>query len=108
MLARWIEESDLETIAALVLERWPDDEQWLGWYDVSISLDLGLDDETREALRWGLASNPDYATAREAVRHPGSKPGRALAAALERASDTGFTGDLYRLHWISVDEEAKR
>jgi hypothetical protein len=108
VVGQWIKESDLETVAALVLEPWPSDEQWLVWYDVSISLDLGLDDETREALRRRLASNPAYATAREAVRHPASKPGHALAAALERASETRFTGDLYRLQWLSDVEEATR
>ncbi|WP_256792963.1 DUF3293 domain-containing protein [Terrabacter sp. Ter38] len=108
VVARWVTESDLETVAALVLEPWPDDEQWLVWYDVSISLDLGLDDVTREALRRRLSKDPDYATAREAVRHPDSKLGRALAAALEQASESGFTGDLYRLQWVSGDEEAAR
>lgn len=108
VVARWITESDLETVAALVLEPWPDDEQWLVWYDVSISLDLGLDDEMRESLRRQLARNPDYATARDAIRHPDSQAGRELAAALEQASATGFTGNLYRLQWLSDDGEATR
>lgn len=108
VVARWITESDLETVAALVLEPWPDDEQWLVWYDVSISLDLGLDVETRKALRRHLARNSDYATARDAIRHPDSKAGRELAAALEQASATGFTGNLYRLQWLSDHGEATR
>ncbi|GAA1980049.1 hypothetical protein GCM10009817_20910 [Terrabacter lapilli] len=108
VVARWIAESDLQTVAAILLEPWPDDEQWLVWYDNPIALDLALDDETRDALRGCLASDPEYARAREAVHDPGSRAGRALASALERASETRFTGDLYRLRWLSDDEEATR
>lgn len=108
VVARWIAESDLQTVAAILLEPWPDEEQWLVWYDIPITLDLALDDETLEALRGCLASDPDYARAREAVHDPGSRAGRALAAALERASESRFTGHLYGLRWLSDDEEATR
>ncbi len=100
VLADWITGLDLETVAALVLETWPSREQWLEWYDVSIWLELAVEDDVLEALRRRLAKNTAYQLARHAVRHPRSRAGRALATALEEARLTGFTGRLYGGQWF--------
>ncbi|GAA2745337.1 hypothetical protein GCM10009868_26450 [Terrabacter aerolatus] len=81
VVGQWIKESDLETVAALVLEPWPCDEQWLVWYDVSIS-----DSMTRRVMRCGGAW-PATPTTRPRERQSVTRGASRVARSRQRSSE---------------------